>query len=84
MLCDLHQHYYDIDTTQSILNNLSGPQSNIIQYSPHHAATQAAVLQDVSSKPRRHPQQHEVQGRPHHLFYNHHCLWRPDKDLIVS
>ena len=44
--------------------------------SPHHAATKAAALRDVSSKPRRYPQQHEVQGRPHHLVYNHHCLWR--------
>ena len=30
--CDLHRHYLDIDTTQSILNNPSGPQSSAINY----------------------------------------------------
>ena len=30
--CDSHRHYIDIDTTQSILNNPSGPQSNAIKY----------------------------------------------------
>ena len=30
--CDSHRHYLDIDTTQSILNNPSGPQSNAIKY----------------------------------------------------
>ena len=30
--CDLHRHYLDVDTTQSILNNSSGQQSNAIKY----------------------------------------------------
>ena len=30
--CDWYRHYLDIDTTQSILNNPSGPQSNAIKY----------------------------------------------------
>ena len=30
--CDSHRHYLDMDTTQSILNNPSGPQSNAIKY----------------------------------------------------
>ena len=29
---DLHRHNIDIDTTKSILNNPSGPQSNAIKY----------------------------------------------------
>ena len=30
--CDSHGQYLDIDTTQSILNNPSGPQSNAMKY----------------------------------------------------
>ena len=30
--CDSHRHYLDINTTQSILNNPSGQQSNAIKY----------------------------------------------------
>ena len=30
--CVSHRHYLDIDTNQSILNNPSGPQSNVINY----------------------------------------------------
>ena len=30
--CDSHRHYLDIDSTQSILNNPNGPQSNALKY----------------------------------------------------
>ena len=30
--CDLHHHYLDIETTQSFLDNSSGPQSNAITH----------------------------------------------------
>ena len=30
--CDLHRHYFDIDTTKSTMNNTGGPQSNAIKY----------------------------------------------------
>ena len=30
--CDSHRHYLDINTTESILNNPSGPQLNVIKY----------------------------------------------------
>ena len=32
ILCDSHQHYLDIESTQSFLDNPSGPQSNAIKY----------------------------------------------------
>ena len=32
ILCDSHQHYLDIVTTQSLLDKPSGPQSNAIKY----------------------------------------------------
>ena len=32
ILFDLHQHYFDIETTQSFLDNPSAPQSNAIKY----------------------------------------------------
>ena len=32
IMCDSHQHYLDIQTTQSFLDNPSGPQSNAIKY----------------------------------------------------